>query len=791
MTAPGYLRFPHINGDLISFAADNDVWLAPASGGRAWRLTADQADVAGPRIAPDGAFIAWTSWRDGTAEIYLAPVSGGQPTRVSYWSDRTTRVRGWTPTGDLLATTSAAMPFGHDTWAYEIPVRDGAGGFSEHRRLPFGPVEDLAVTAAGTALLTGAYQDPAFWKRYRGGTAGRLWTGPAGPAGPAGAPADGSGADAPARFRRVLAGLPAQFACPMLVGGRLAFVSDHEGIGNLYSCAIDGTDLRRHTDHDEFYVRNASTDGTRVIYQCAGDLWLLGDLGEDTAAVPLAITLGSPVTGRAPRLISAADHLADLSCDQSGQASAVQVRGTVHWLTHRDGPARALSAIPGPAARLPRVLGDTGQVAWVVVDGDAEALQIAPADGSGTTAGQAPRTIAGGQIGWVSDLAAAPDGRTVAVAARDGRLLAVDVAAGSVREITRSTEGPVSGLAFAPDSAWLAWSHPGPGPLSRLRITQVTDPDSPVTDLTDGRFADSDPAFTADGQFLAFLSRRTFDPVYDAHVFDLSFPYGSRPYLLALAASTPSPFGPLPAGRPAGSAKPADGPAHSGTPGAAGTGATAGPTAGAPAATGQTPGAAQAAQPQPVRIDLDQIAERIIQVPVPEARYASLHAVDGGLAWLRVPLTGNLGEGGARLEDDHPRAALEHFDLGRARCTELIGQVDWFVPSGDGHWLVVRDKDQLVVVPASRKADPENADDRISVDLSRARYLADPAALWRAAYAEAGRAMRHEFWVEDKAEVDWDGVLGQYRLLLDRIATAGDFADLLHEVVAELGSSHA
>ena len=43
----------------------------------------------------------------------------------------------------------------------------------------------------------------------------------------------------------------------------------------------------------------------------------------------------------------------------------VEVRGTVHWLTHKDGPARALHVDPGARARLPRVLGDTGQVVWV------------------------------------------------------------------------------------------------------------------------------------------------------------------------------------------------------------------------------------------------------------------------------------------------------------------------------------------------------------------------------------------------------------------------------------------
>ena len=249
--------------------------------------------------------------------------------------------------------------------------------------------------------------------------------------------------------------------------------------------------------------------------------------------------------------MSADDHLDGLCCDATGQASAVQVRGTVHWLTHREGPARALSVIGGPVARLPRVLGDTGQVIWVVEADGADALEIAPAEG--TAPGEPPRRLAAGEIGWVADLAAAPNGTVVAAAARDGRLLLVDVASGQVTELARSDNGPVSDLAFAPDSAWLAWSQPGGGDLRRLRLARLGD--RQVTDLTDGRFVDTDPAFTADGLYLAFLSKRTFDPVYDAHMFDLSFPYGSRPYLLTLAASTPSPFGPLVGGRPVGSAK--------------------------------------------------------------------------------------------------------------------------------------------------------------------------------------------------------------------------------------------
>ena len=759
MTVSRYLRYPHVRGDLLTFIADDDVWLAPAGGGRAWRISADQSAAAYPRISPDGSMIAWTSWRDGPAEIYLAATGEGGAERVTYWSSDTTTMHGWSPRGEILATTSADQPFLRQTWAHAIPVTDGTAQISRLRRLPYGPVGDLAIDDGAIALLNGTGgNEPAFWKRYRGGRAGRFWV--------ADVAADGG----QSAFRRLLADVAGQFFSPMLVAGRLAFISDHEGIGNVYSCALDGSDLRRHTDHDDLYARNASTDGTRVVYQLGGDVWMLSDLTAASEPVRLDIRLGSPASGRAPRLLSADDHLTSMCPDPTGRASVVQVRGTVHWLTHRDGPARALSVIPGPAARLPEVLGDTGQAVWVVDADGADALEIGPTNGGG----EPPRRIARGEIGWVAGLAAAPNGSLVAVAARDGGLTVTDVATAAVTELARSDNGPITGLAFTPDSRWLAWSQPTQGTLRKLRLARLAD--AAVFDVTDGRFIDTDPAFTADGQYLAFLSKRTFDPVHDTHVLDLYFPYGSRPYLLTLAASTPSPFGPFAEGRPVGKDDDGkDGDAKDGS------GKHAHPTADV---DGDDDG-------DVVVVDVEGLGDRIVALPVPESIYASLTAVEGGVAWLREPLTGELGESGASLDDDQPRPSLEHFEIKKVKCTELADEVDWFKVSGDGTRLVVGDHHRVFVIPANRKADSDNPDDRVTVDLSRARFLADPAALWRAAYGEAGRAMRHEFWVPDMADVDWNGVLAQYQPLLDRIATSDDFADVLHEVVGELGSSHA
>jgi tricorn protease len=793
VASPGYLSFPHVTNDLVVFVAADDVWLAPVAGGRAWRFTADEAHAATPRLTPDGTHVAWVSGKDGSPEIYVAGLDDGTSTRLTYWGASGARVSGWTAAGEVLAVSAAGQPFGHYARARALTTAL-SGSPGAERVLPFGQVSDLSLGtgsggaaadghAAGTVgLLTGTWgsADPAHWKRYRGGTAGRLWVGPA-----TAVVSGTAGAAGPGPFRRVLADLPAQFASPMIVGGRLAFLSDHEGTGNVYSCALDGSDLRRHTDHEGWYARQASTDGQRIVYARGGELWLLDDL-QAAGPVPLGITLGSPVRGRAPRLVTAEDHVGSLSVDHGGRASSIEVRGTVHWLTHRDGPARAVSVVPGARARFPQVLGTDGQVVWATDADGSDGLEIGPGDpASPADPAGAPRRIATGQVGRVVALAAAPDGGTVAVAAQDGRLRVVDVQSGQVREIAASDNGLVTGLSWSPDSAWLAWSQPAEHPagmdlgqLRRVRLARVAD--GQVHDATDGRFADTEPVFTLDGKYLAFLSMRDFDPIYDVHFFDLTFPYGARPYLLPLDGTTASPFAPELGGRPIGEAadKRPGAPAAGDEP--AGTDGTAGDEA-----DGDEP------HVPPVAVETTGMADRIVAFPVPEARYSGLRAVKDGLAWLREPVTGNLGIGGARLADDAPRPVLERFDFAKREASELADDVDWFEASGDGTRLVTSDLGTLTVIPAERRADGDNSDDKIEVDRSRARFLLDPPAMWRQAYAEAGRIMRHDFWVPDMADVDWDAALDEYRPLLDRITTESEFVDVLWEVFGELGTSHA
>ncbi|MEU1365672.1 S41 family peptidase [Streptomyces sp. NPDC005803] len=747
-----YLRFPHLHEDLLCFAAEDDLWVAPLAPegeapGRAWRVTVDRTRVSHPRFSPDGTRIAYTTWRSLDPEIHLAPVDGGPARRLTYWGSTDARVCGWTcDPGDgaqILAVSSHRQPFSYFSWAYSVPTDGSPGG-----RLPWGPVSDIAVADIDgerrTLLLTGKPpHEPAAWKRYRGGATGRLWL----------------------HGERLLPDIGGHLDSPMFVAGRIAFLSDHEGVGNLYSCRPDGGDLRRHTDHDAFYARHASSDGRRVVYQCAGELWLVDDLASPDA-VPrrLEVRLGGPRAGRRTYQVPAASNIDSLSVDETGRASAVAVRGSLYWLTHRDGPARTIADTPGVRVRLPEMLGSGGQVAYVTDAEGEDAIEIASLPRA--SGDRPPRRLASGRIGRVQELIADPDGERLAIAAHDGRLLLLDTdeetSTGEPTELIRSVNGPVRDLAFSPDGAWLTWSHPGIGrSLRKIKLARIQGTGSPViVDVTNGRFEDENPVFTGDGRYLAFLSWRGFDPVYDVHTGDLSFPLGCRPYLVPLSSATPSPFALLPDGRPAaGGLDPVDS-AEAGT------------------AEGST-----------VSVEFEGLESRVTPFPVSASKYSALYPVSGGgLVWLRWPISGALGETFANPADMSGRPTLEHFNIAKAKKTELVDHLDWFAVSGDASRLVVMDDGELRAVPAT---EPGDNDSTVYLDLRRVLHEADPAAEWRQAYGEAGRLIRSYFWEPDMCGIDWPAILDQYRPLVERVATPDEFADLLREVLGELGTSHA
>lgn len=832
MTLSSYFRYPHLHGDTVTFVAEDDVWAAPVTGGRAWRISAMQLPARNPRFSPDGTSIAWTVVQGSAPEVVVADVDGGGYRQLTFWGSATTKVKGFSRDGDILATSSYQREESRHTWAHAVPLNGSAA-----RVLPYGPVDSVAYGPAvgdeqPVVVSSVLSREQAWWKRYRGGTAGKLWL-----------DADGSG-----EFQRLASGIDGNLADPMWIEGRIVFLSDHEGYGNLYSVTPEGNGLRRHTDHDDFYARHASTDGGRIVYESAGTLWLLDNL--ESEARPLDISLGSASTSRRKRPLKVAAHLAEVAPAKSGRASVVESHGTLHWLTHKDGPSRVLEAKPGVRGRLARPLGED-KVLYVADHGGEEALYIkdvyatpAPASSNqvsayqtgadtaedpelpspvsaarineekrtgDTSAGSSSSTppveetdeVQPSQTGQaveergvvkidlprrtrISEIVTSPDGQRAAIATEFGEVLILEASGTLLRSISVTEHGAIDDLGFAPDSAWIGWAEPvtGEGARCKIRIARVaaspdTDTDSAadqtpvgeIIDITDGRFHDHSPAFTPDGKFIAFLSERSFDPVYDTHRFDLSFPSSTKPFLVALAADTPSPFGPSAEGAGPEQDQHDD-------PGSKDNG-------------GQPPAAeGRADSPATVSVDIEHIADRVIAVPVPQGSYDALNAVEGALLWIANDIYGVTGDGRASVTDQAPGHRLERFDIATQEVAVLVPEVDQYRVTGDGKRLVVVNENRVRVVPSTHKAE-ENTAESISVDLGRIRVQLDPLQVWGQAFDEAWRLQRDFYWAPDMAGIDWQQVYEQYRPLVGKLGSHDDLVDLLWELHGELGTSHA
>ena len=186
--------------------------------------------------------------------------------------------------------------------------------------------------------------------------------------------------------------------------------------------------------------------------------------------------------------------------------------------------------------------------------------------------------------------------------------------------------------------------RPGRSPTRRAfgRSSWQRSTDGAVHEATPLRFHDREPVFTPDGRYLAFLSRRTFDPVYDELRFDLSFPAATRPYLLRLAATTPGPLSPETAGRDL----PWDSPQ-----------VDADPSQSAAGPLGRKPSGAEESR------RAGGLATRLVELPVAAGRLADLRAVTGGLVWRSLPMAGELGEDRVEPFGDPIKGRLERLDF--------------------------------------------------------------------------------------------------------------------------------
>ena len=753
----GYYRFPTIHDESIVFVCEDDLWTVAAGGGLARRLTSGLGEASRPRLSPDGSLLAFSGREEGQEEVYVMPAGGGPARRLTHVGGAAWTV-GWTPEGQVIFASDVGQPFVSQLALFTIGL-DSA----QPEPIPFGPAQAISYGPAGGVVIGRNIVSPARWKRYRGGRVGQIWIDRLG---------DGD-------FQRLLS-LDGNPESPMWIGSRIFFLSDHEGVGNLYSCTTGGDDVQRHSNHESYYARSAATDGRRIVYHAGADLYLYDVAsGQDG---PIAVDFRSPRTQRNRKFVDAARYLDSWALHPEGHSVAVTSRGKAFSLANWEGAVMQHGRSDGPRYRLMEWLND-GQRLVAVTDADGEeSFVILKADGSAE-----PQIFEGLNSGRAVEVAVNPKKDQVLFSNHRHELCLLDLESRELQVIERDKADRIGGFCWAPDGEWVAYSVSISLQRTALKLWQSSSGE--ITQLTDPVLHDLKPAFDPAGKYLYFLSQRHFDPVYDSLHFDLSFPKGMRPYLITLQEDQPSPFVPQPRA-PGGKAKKNNKKNNTGANnGSANNGGSEGENNG-PDANGDQKDDEEAT----VTIDLDGIQKRVLAFPVDEGLYGRIAGIkDGRVVYSRYPVEGALSSSwlpGAPAA----KGTLLTYDFEDQEEQTLLHRVSSFRLSGDGATMIYRSRNRLRVMKAGAKPDKDagGSPSRKSgwLNLQRVKVPVEPGTEWRQMYREAWRLQRDQFWTPDMSKVDWLAIYGRYLPLIERLASRSEFSDLMWEMQGELGTSH-
>lgn len=727
LDAIAYVQHATIHGDRIVFAAEGNLWEVGLAGGVARRLTSSTATQQFPHFSPDGAWLAFSSADEGQSAVYVMPSAGGEARRLTYHATAD-EVAGWTPDGARVVFRTMALAGIRARTLATVPARGGAA-----RLEPFGRADGIAWHGDGDRVaLARHFSDPAWWKRYAGGRAGRIWL----------------GSLSTGDFTR-LPGGPRTDCCPMWIGDALWFLSDQDGMGDLWVADAQGRRRRRVTHHTELYARRPQTDGRHIVYTMGGRLFLLDPLARrpKPREVPVEARGHSLTTRR--RFVDVPRSLEDYGTNRDGSELALTVRGRIVRLPCWHGAARVVGDLPGTRFRGARWLDDDTLVAIAHAD-DADQVVTLPAAGG-------PLRTLGGVGRRIRALEPSPDGKHVAVLDHGRGLHVMALADGATRLIDDQGGLWVADAAWSPCSTWLAWTRRLDWRRSEVLLARA-DGGEPVR-VGDRQFADFAPAWDPAGRYLAFLSNRHLNPYYDQLQHDFGFPATTIACAVALRPGEGLPF----------------------------------------SADTRPPKEEPKRVTQPIAIEPAGLSGRVGRIPFVPGRYLRIGCALNAVAVLQLPLRGALDVPDARTAPPPTDRSVLRYDLAERKVdTALSGVTDWR-PSADGtRWAYRLGRDLRVVDAAAKPADDEKDARKRRytaktgwVDLRRVAVSVEPRAEYRQIFHEAWRLQLDHFYDPALAQVDWAAQREKYLPLVDRVRTREELIDLLWEMQGELGTSHA
>jgi tricorn protease len=748
-TRPGYYRYPAIHGDTIIFTAEGDLWTVSAKGGAATRLTSNPGQEDHAAISPDGKTVAFSAEYEGPHDVYSMPVDGGLPQRRTWNGDAS--VAGWTPDGRILVRT-----YRYSTLPDAKLVAIDSSGHGEI--VPLSQAAQGSYTPDGHSLFfTRLDWQGSSTKRYKGGTAENIWR-----------------YDAGSEAVELTGDYAGTSRNPIFWDGRVYFVSDRDGVMNIFSMAPDGSDVKQHTHHHGWDVQTASLSNGRIVYQCGADLWLLDLKSGDDAVIP--ITLVSDFDQLRDHWVKKPlDYLSDVHIAPDGSAAVFTARGQVFTLPSGSGRIVKVAGSSGTRYREARYMPDGKSIIALSTESGETEFWKYPANGIGK-----PEQLTSDAKVLRWEAVPSPDGHWLAHRDKDQQLWLYDTKMKQQKRIAQSLEEDFSDLTWSPDSQWLAFVEAASNTFRQIKVLNANT--GVIQPLTSDHYNSVSPSWSSDGKWIYFLSDRmlksTNGSPWGPREPEPNFDRSMKVYELSLISGIRSPFLPADELHPDQPSK-SDEPAKK-----ADSKADDAKSSSAKKDEAKSEKSSDAKKPPvPVNIDFTDLASRLTEVPAPPGNYSDLQAADKRLCWLD------------RDEDVAPKRALMCLDIAdKGDAPEpAIPDVKGYEISLDRKKMLVHKGDDFFIfdsdVKAAALADSK-ALAKAKIDLSAWSFATNPREEFRGLFIDAWRLERDYFYDRHMQGVDWAKTRDRYLPLVDRVADRDELNDVIAQMVSELSALH-
>jgi tricorn protease len=733
------LRSPSISAANVAFVYANNIWVTERAGGNARRLTSFQGQTINPKFSPDGTTIAFSADYGGNVDVYTVPVEGGEPKRLT-WHPGADTVQGWTADGSAVMFVSGRATSAPNATArfWTVPAK---GGVEAPMALPRGYQGKIAPDGRRIAYRMNSSWDEER-RNYRGGQNRPVWI------------VDLKTFD--------LVSPPwtdSKDVDPVWLGDTVFFISDRDGMANVWSYDTATKALTQRTKFIDYDVKSLDAGGGAVVFEQAGYLHTLDPKTGKTTQ--LAITAAGDFPWMMPRFEDVTNRMTNLGISPTGKRVVVEARGEIFTIPAEKGDIRNITNSSGSAERQPAWSPDGKWLSYFSDKSGEYKLVIEAQDGIAPT-----REIAFQKASFYYTPAWSPDSKKLLYTDTNLNVWVMDIASGQAKivgndpwMVPQRTLAPT----WSPDSKWVAFASRLNTLYRAIIVANVETGEK--QQVTDGLADSMYPVWDASGKYLWFLASTDFGLA--SQWLDMTSYGREETFALYVAVLRKSDSSPLLA---ESDEEPGIG--------------------GAPDAPASSKG------PVTVQIDFDRIQQRILAVPgVPSRRYLDVKAgAAGTVFFLEAPSS-----------PDARGNTLHRYRLSDRKVEAFRPSVAGYAVSADGKKLVYRtpapggagggggaassgSQSQPVYLVDADKGLPTTGQGRIDVTL---RMHLDPKAEFTQIFNEGWRLQRDYLYVPNMQGANWPRMKEMYGAMLPHIAHRADLNYLLDNMGAEIAIGHS